>query len=231
MKDEDLIRRFADLTDEALLARIESGNLTERAESVALAEAARRGLNIQHNVIGEVEEDVLPANYVQLSRYLQPMEAYILQGRLQAEGINTHLSGAKTIEANPLWFNAMGGVRMFVPSAQYERAKEIIESRDEGHYELEEDVAPQPEENEADKGKLRLGRVVIVLPALIFAAFVLAQVWLPNCPFQFHCVSDERGSMEAVMGKLLISVVAIAPAVFATRYLQLRFKQNQASKP
>ena len=37
--------------------------------------------------------------------------------------------------------------------------------------------------------------------------------------------------MEVVMGKLLISVVAIAPAVFATRYLQLRFKQNQASKP
>lgn len=165
MQDEELAGRFAELADDALLARLASGELTEQAQAIARAEAKRRGLTaLQAGIDTAQEPQQAPPDFVQFSRYLQPMEAYILQGRLAAEGIDAHLAGVDTVGTNPLWFNAMGGVRLFVPRAQCAHARDIMAQREAGDYALQEDA---PGAASSDTVKRRFGWIVLVLPALL----------------------------------------------------------------
>jgi hypothetical protein len=228
MTDEDLVGRFADLTDDALVARIQSGDLSESARAIARAEAERRGLDVSAESSAEIAEVDLPSpSYVQLSGFLEPMEAYVMEGRLKAEGIDVHLMGAGTLETNPLWLNAMGGVRLFVPRFQYERAKEIIARQDEGEYALTDDASAADEDNAADEGKQRFGWVVLMLPSLAFAAVVLYQIWKSECEPNTYCaIQEQQQSVGFYLIKLLGSAIAIAPAAWAIRYLSLRFRRS-----
>jgi hypothetical protein len=226
MKEDDLSQLFADLTDDALLARIRSGDLTDLASSTALAEAARRRLDVPAIPPPNVKEVVLPPpDYVQLSGYLQPMEAYLLQGRLQTEGIDAHLLGVKTIEANPLWFNALGGVRIFVPRAQCERANGIVAMQRAGDFGLEGDGPAAKEESGSSQGKRWFGWIVLVLPASIFSMLGLVQIWESHCEPNTYCVIlEQQQSMADYFVKLIVSALILAPAAIAIQYLRLRFK-------
>lgn len=231
MQEQDLAKRYAELSDEALRARLASGQLTELAQAVALAEAKRRGLTLQQHEAGTSTDDeplAASADFVQFSRYLQPMEAYILQGRLAAEGIDAHLSGAHTIETNPLWFNAMGGVRLFVRRDQCAKAREILAQRDDGDYSLPDEAPASIEPAAHEIEKRRFGWIVLVIPALAFACYVLFEVWAPDCPFHSRCPASDRDTMSFYVTKLLASSLGVAPAVLAMRYLRLRFSTPSA---
>ena len=234
MQEQDLAKRYADLSDEALCARLASGQLTELAQAVALAEAQRRGLHPQqYQAHPSTDGEPLATfvDFVQLSRYLQPMEAYILRGRLAAEGIDAHLSGAHTIETNPLWFNAMGGVRLFVRRDQCAKASEILAQRDDGDFALPDEAPASPGPAVHDAQKRRFGWIVLVMPALAFACYVLFEVWAPDCPFHSRCPASDRDTMSFYFMKLLASSLGAAPAVLAVRYLRLRFSTPSASVP
>jgi len=55
-------------------------------------------------------------------------EAHICKGRLEAEGIDAVLRDYNTIDSNPLLSQAIGGVKLFVPADDAERAREILAS-------------------------------------------------------------------------------------------------------
>jgi len=55
-------------------------------------------------------------------------EAQIINGRLLAEGIEAFLADAITIDTDPLVSNAIGGVKLKVPTIDVVKAKEILKS-------------------------------------------------------------------------------------------------------
>ena len=55
-------------------------------------------------------------------------EAEILAGRLQAEGIDAQLRDQHIVSTNWLYSNAVGGVKVVVPSEQFELAESLLAS-------------------------------------------------------------------------------------------------------
>lgn len=79
---------------------------------------------------------------VLLARVLEPVQAHILQGLLQAEGIPVFVADWQLVQTNPLWTFALGGVRVLVPEHLLGRAQAVMQALEEGRYALDEDAAP-----------------------------------------------------------------------------------------
>jgi hypothetical protein len=87
---------------------------------------------------------------VLLARVLEPVQAHILQGRLQAEGIPVFVADGQLVQTNPLWTFALGGVRLLVPEHLLGRAQAVIAALEQGRYALDEDAAPDTGDGTAD---------------------------------------------------------------------------------
>ena len=76
--------------------------------------------------------------YVFVRSYSHVMEAQMVAGALQAEGIQTHLENEYMVQQD--WFvsNAIGGVRLHVLAEQADAARQMI-----GDFDAEE-AAPKP---------------------------------------------------------------------------------------
>lgn len=58
--------------------------------------------------------------------YQYSSEAIILKGKLETEGIEVFIRDNNTVDANPLYSNAIGGVKLFVNRSDCLKAKDII---------------------------------------------------------------------------------------------------------
>jgi len=79
---------------------------------------------------------------------LIPSDIYILQGRLSSDGIPAFVVDGHMSQVQSLWSIATGGVRLQVPSAFVERARQMLAELDAGHLALGDDeeecgVAPK----------------------------------------------------------------------------------------
>jgi len=61
-----------------------------------------------------------------LRRFQYTSEAIIYQGKLESEGIEVFLRDQITIDSNPFYSNALGGIRMFVKTKNFDKANEIL---------------------------------------------------------------------------------------------------------
>lgn len=61
-----------------------------------------------------------------IGSYQYSSEAIIFKGKLESEGIEVFIRDNNTVDANPLYSNAVGGVKLFVNHKDYSKAKEII---------------------------------------------------------------------------------------------------------
>ena len=80
-----------------------------------------------------------------VARLLDPLEAEMLRGRLEAEGVPAMVADTQTVQINPLFYKlAVGGVRVMVPEAYLARAREIVRADARGDYALDDgtDVGP-----------------------------------------------------------------------------------------
>lgn len=59
-------------------------------------------------------------------RYQYASETLIFQSKLESEGIQVFSRDINTINSNPLWSNAIGGVKLFVRTEDYEKANTIL---------------------------------------------------------------------------------------------------------
>lgn len=55
-----------------------------------------------------------------------PAEASIYKGRLETEGIEVFMRDDATINANPLYSNAVGGVKLYVLSKDAEKSLKVL---------------------------------------------------------------------------------------------------------
>jgi len=79
-----------------------------------------------------------------VASYLDPIEAHIVCGRLQAEGIDAIVSDDQTSLANWEWRQTIGGTRVRVAEDQVEAARALIADLDRGAFSLEPETAGQP---------------------------------------------------------------------------------------
>jgi len=61
-----------------------------------------------------------------IGTYQYSSEAIIIKGKLESEGIEVFMRDNNTVDANPLYSNAVGGVKLFVNSNDYLKAKDIV---------------------------------------------------------------------------------------------------------
>ena len=61
-----------------------------------------------------------------IGRYQYTSEAMIFKGKLESEGIEVYMKDNYTIEANPLYSNAMGGVKLYVRNEDLGSTQEIL---------------------------------------------------------------------------------------------------------
>jgi hypothetical protein len=149
---EQLSEKFKFYADEELRQLYRSGDLTPLAREVAAAELARRGVDITTPAAAPspVAPEPAPApeiegDLVEVARLLDPVEAEILRGRLEAEGVPAMV--ADTHAAHVLFRSLIGGVRVLVPEAGLERAREILKADARGDYAIDDgtDVGPPTE--------------------------------------------------------------------------------------
>jgi DNA-directed RNA polymerase subunit RPC12/RpoP len=67
-------------------------------------------------------------------------EAQILKGKLEYENIMVFMRDNHTIDSNPLYSQAIGGVKLFVKKIDFEKAQEIVNSIN--NYSLDDDLKP-----------------------------------------------------------------------------------------
>jgi hypothetical protein len=78
---------------------------------------------------------------VTVGRYLDPWEAYVLRGRLEAEGIPAVVSNDGLATTNWPWSYALGGVQLQVPASDVDAALSLLKDYASGV--LEQDLVAQ----------------------------------------------------------------------------------------
>lgn len=70
----------------------------------------------------------MSSTFTKIGSYLYSSEAVIIKGKLEAEGIEIFMGDNFTIDTDPLYSNAIGGVKLYVKTEQLEQAKQVLES-------------------------------------------------------------------------------------------------------
>jgi DNA-directed RNA polymerase subunit RPC12/RpoP len=72
-----------------------------------------------------------------IRRYQYSSEAIIFKGKLESEGIEVFMRDNNTVDTNPLYSNAVGGVKLFVKKEDFVEANNILSQVSE--YSLDEE--------------------------------------------------------------------------------------------
>jgi hypothetical protein len=149
---EQLAATFREYNDAELLRLCRSGELTELAADVARAELASRGIDIappapaapppaQEPVDEPKTEAAIAGDLVTVARMFDATEAEMLRGRLEAEGVPAMVADANSLRVIQ---TAIGGVRLMVPGAYVDMAREILQADARGDYAIDDrtDVGP-----------------------------------------------------------------------------------------
>jgi hypothetical protein len=124
---------------------------------------------------------------ITIATFTNPLEAHIVSGRLQAEGIESFVAHEHHIWANWFLSTALGGVKLQVRPEDVHQAGEILRQEQSGDYEtlLEEsdkmDAAPRPTcpvcRSEDITSIRRSGRISLFI------------VWLSSLPLPYSSVT------------------------------------------
>jgi len=68
----------------------------------------------------------MSAHWVEIASFSQPVEAHLARTKLESEGITCVVRDEYLIRVNWLLSNAVGGVKLMVPTWEAERAREIL---------------------------------------------------------------------------------------------------------
>ncbi|MCW5623456.1 MAG: DUF2007 domain-containing protein [Burkholderiales bacterium] len=138
---DTLVAAFHALADDELIRRVESGTLTELAQSVAQSELRSRGLSAhQPSATAPVESsEPYHGDLVIVAKRLMPTEAHLLSSCLQAAGIPAETGDTHFVQAYSLLAIAVGGASVRVPAAFAAEAREVIAAYQRGEFRLDED--------------------------------------------------------------------------------------------
>lgn len=139
----ELKKRFDEMDDDELLRRYRSGDMTEFASGVAAELLRERNLPIDQQPPTEAEpalaEPPEPGDVVCLTRMASPMQAEILCGLLESEGVYATAADANLIRTDSFLTAALGGIRIMVGEADLQRARRIEQAYRRGDFAIPSD--------------------------------------------------------------------------------------------
>ena len=99
------------------------------------------------SILGMLEiEEVPGCDLFIVARYLEPIEAHMARGCLEAAGIPAVVADDNHIQANQLMSPAMGGVRVLVPRDYLQQSQETLAALARGDFAIDDDAdVGQPE--------------------------------------------------------------------------------------
>lgn len=225
--ENDLARRFAEMSDDELRNYSASAQLDENAFALLTAELSRRGL-LSHgpNVAIDPGNQAGAARprYRLLLRGLTPLNAHILLGRLHAEGIDAHLSGTQIVHVQPLWFYALGGVRVFVRREHLAVACDVLDATWKGDYTV-------AEEEEAAAGvdrlndKRVLGWRIVLWVALAIGGVSLVALWWPS--YQQFLHPRTPAPRIDILGRAMASGFLLASAALCLIFVECAVRRQE----
>ena len=74
-----------------------------------------------------------------IASYTDAIQAYIVKGKLESEGIHASIAQEHHIWANWMISNAIGGVKIQVPTSEVKVSKQILNELDAGNFEIKEE--------------------------------------------------------------------------------------------
>lgn len=225
--ENDLARRFAEMSDDELRNYSASAQLDENALALLTAELSRRGL-LLHGPSAVIdpgsEAGAARPRYRMLLRGLTPVNAQILLGRLQVEGVDAHLSGAQIAQVQPLWFYALGGVRVFVRREHLAAACDVLNATWKGDYTV-------PEEEEAAVGADRLndkrvlGWRIVLWVALVIGGVSLVALWWPS--YQQFLHPRTPAPRIDILGRAMASGFLMVSAVLWLIFVECAIRRQE----
>jgi Putative prokaryotic signal transducing protein len=147
---DDFRRRYAELSDEALL-ELDRDELVDLARDCYDAELARRGLRRSSPPATEAQDhgELVEGELVEVAIFSSSSEADLARALLESAAIPCYLeneSAGKTLRVTD-------GLRLFVPATLLENAREVLEtpvSDEELAAQAEAEPAPSSESEELD---------------------------------------------------------------------------------
>ena len=138
---QSLAEHFGRLNNDELVTEFQSGGLTELAKEVAGAEIQSRSIDISQYQARLPDIAPIPCSedLVLLARFYDVSSAYLLQSRLDAEGLPSIVADALTYQ-NIIGGALGGGVRVLVPESYFARAAEIKSRIDSGTYTFDDNA-------------------------------------------------------------------------------------------
>ena len=107
--------------------------------------------------------------------FSQPTEAYLARVRLASEGIESSLIDENIVTVNPLYANAVGGVKLVVREEDAQAARQIIETLEsESRSRYQTNLLQCPNCKSEDVGKNTVGGTAIILLTIL----TLGLAWL-----------------------------------------------------
>jgi hypothetical protein len=137
---QSLLEHFQLLGDQELLLQFQSGELTDLAKEVVESELRNRRIDCSKpETEAEAPADAAAAvgagDMVLVARYSTAAEAYMLQSRLELEGLPAVVTDAQM--AQNFLSLAVGGVGVIVPESHLPRAREIVLAVEKGDFALD----------------------------------------------------------------------------------------------
>jgi hypothetical protein len=125
----------------------------------------------------QADEEPPHGELVTVIRVFNSLEAEMLRGCLEAEGIPVTLGDAQTVQTDTLLTVALGGIRVMVPAPFATTARQTVEAVERGALEIDElpaDAQPPTPEDDDTPGRPWLSRgawIVVVLVIIAVAVF------------------------------------------------------------
>jgi hypothetical protein len=125
----------------------------------------------------EAHEQPPEVDLVTVTRVFNTLEAEMLRGCLQAQGIPATLGDVQTVQTDTLLTVAMGGVRIMVPAPFVDAARQTIDAFERGALAIDElppesEAAPAPPDVESVAG-FKLSRTTWIVLAVVIVAVVV----------------------------------------------------------
>ena len=144
----ELKERFEQMDDDELLRRYRSGDMTELAEQVAAEALRERNLSTDllpapdpsapERMINHAHAD-MDGDVVCLTRVTSPIQAELLCGLLESEGVYAMAADSNLVRVNSMLTQALGGIRIMVRESELERARDIEQAFRRGDFAIPSD--------------------------------------------------------------------------------------------
>jgi len=124
---------------------------------------------------------------ITIATFTNPLEAHIVRGRLQVEGIETYVAHEHHIWANWFLSTALGGVKLQVRPEDAQQAREILRQEQTGDYETL--VSETGHESAEPQSACPVCHSANITPTRRSGRISLFIVWLSSLPLPYSSVS------------------------------------------